>query len=154
VSEYYLNKSTKLKLVLQGDGTYAIGVSVYSPPGGGVDTFIYLNEKTKLKLVDLGDGTFAVATSGSGGGGGSPTGSAGGDLGGTYPNPSVKHVTAEDKVITYNGDGTINVITDSLGTKTFTYNGNGTIASIIGTGIYQTKTFVYDGSNRISEINV
>lgn len=47
------------------------------------------------------------------------------------------------KNITYNLDGTVNVITDAMGTKTMAYNLDGTLASITGTGVYVTKTFTY-----------
>jgi hypothetical protein len=49
------------------------------------------------------------------------------------------------KNITYNLDGTVNVITDAMGTKTMAYNLDGTLASITGTGVYVTKTFTYTG---------
>ena len=45
--------------------------------------------------------------------------------------------------LTYNLDGTLNVITTASGTKTMSYNPDGTLASVVGTGIYSTKTFTY-----------
>jgi len=45
--------------------------------------------------------------------------------------------------ITYNLDGTVNVITKPNGTKTMGYNPDGTLATITGTGIYKNKTFTY-----------
>ena len=49
-----------------------------------------------------------------------------------------------DKTLTYNMDGTLNVITDANGTKTMVYT-SGKLTSIIGTGAYPSKTFTYTG---------
>lgn len=50
------------------------------------------------------------------------------------------------KTFTYNVDGTLNVITDSRGTKTMVWSG-GVLTGVIGTGYYKTKTFSYtDGA--------
>ena len=49
------------------------------------------------------------------------------------------------KTLTYNLDGTLNVVTDVRGTKTMGYNLDGTLASLTGTGVYQSKTFTYVG---------
>jgi hypothetical protein len=49
------------------------------------------------------------------------------------------------KTISYNVDGTVNVITTANGTKTLNYNIDGTLASITGTGIYKNKAFTYSG---------
>jgi hypothetical protein len=49
------------------------------------------------------------------------------------------------KALTYNIDGTLNVVTDARGTKTMAYNLDGTLASLTGTGIYNSKTFTYVG---------
>jgi hypothetical protein len=47
------------------------------------------------------------------------------------------------KTLTYNENGTLNVITTSIGTKTLGYNLDGTLATITGTGSYKDKTFTY-----------
>lgn len=47
------------------------------------------------------------------------------------------------KTLSYNIDGTLNVVTDTRGTKTMGYNPDGTLASLTGTGVYKTKTFTY-----------
>lgn len=49
------------------------------------------------------------------------------------------------KSFTYNGDGTLDVVTDINGTKTMSYNGDGTLAASTGTGVYFTKTMTYAG---------
>lgn len=49
------------------------------------------------------------------------------------------------KTLTYNIDGTLDVVTDARGTKTMAYNGDGTLASLTGTGVYKSKAFTYVG---------
>ena len=85
-----------------------------------------------------------LSTTAGGGTGGSPTGAAGGDLYGSYPNPSVVQVTGRNKVFAYNPDGTIDTVVDSLGSKTFSYT-DGLLTQITGTGRYRTKVFTYTG---------
>lgn len=53
--------------------------------------------------------------------------------------------TPVSKTLTYNLDGTLNVVTDTRGTKTMAYNVDGTLASVTGTGVYVSKTFTYVG---------
>lgn len=77
--------------------------------------------------------------------GGAASGPAGGDLYGTYPNPSVVQVTARNKSFTYNPNGTLASVSDALGTKTFSYV-DGRLVQIIGTGKYVTKTLQYTGN--------
>jgi hypothetical protein len=48
------------------------------------------------------------------------------------------------KTISYNPDGTVNVVTTASGTKTMGYTG-GVLTSIAGTGIYKNKTLTYTG---------
>lgn len=71
-------------------------------------------------------------------------GTIGGD-GKTLTPLSVKESLGIAKTLSYNPDGTLNVVTSANGTKTMVYNPDGTLASVIGTGIYKTKTFTYAG---------
>lgn len=48
------------------------------------------------------------------------------------------------KTLTYNGDGTLNTVTDSSGTKTMGYT-SGTLTSVTGTGAYRNKSLHYTG---------
>lgn len=48
------------------------------------------------------------------------------------------------KALTYNGDGTLNTVTDSSGVKTMGYTA-GVLTSLAGTGFYRNKTFTYSG---------
>lgn len=57
------------------------------------------------------------------------------------------------KTISYNLNGTVNVITSSRGTKTMVYNLFGVLTSIIGTGEYHSKNFIYT-NNRLTAIEV
>lgn len=65
---------------------------------------------------------------------------------GTPASPlSVEKVSEKSKTLSYNLDGTLDVVTDSNGTKTMAYNLDGTLASVTGTGIYKNKAFTYVG---------
>lgn len=54
--------------------------------------------------------------------------------------------TPLDTTLTYNMDGTLNVVTTASGTKTMGYSG-GKLVSITGTGIYPSKNFSYTGDS-------
>lgn len=56
------------------------------------------------------------------------------------------------KSITYNGDGTVNVITDARGTKTIGYT-SGVLTSMTGTGVYKNKTYTYS-SGQLTDVTV
>lgn len=51
-------------------------------------------------------------------------------------------ISPVSKTISYNGDGTVNQIIDSRGTKTMVYSG-GVLVGIVGTGLYKQKTLNY-----------
>jgi YD repeat-containing protein len=59
-----------------------------------------------------------------------------------------------DKILTYDILGRLDSVTDSLGVKTMTYNLQGQLASIIGTGSYQSKTFNYDVNGNLISVDV
>lgn len=65
------------------------------------------------------------------------------DVIGFYPVPPP---TPLDTTLTYNLDGTLDVITTASGTKTMVYT-LGKLTSIIGTGIYPSKNFTYTGDS-------
>ncbi len=60
--------------------------------------------------------------------------------------------TPLDTTLTYNMDGTLDVVTTSAGTKTMGYTGD-KLTSITGTGIYPSKTFSYTG-DQLTSIDV
>jgi hypothetical protein len=72
------------RLPLFGPSGTSHAAGIVPDPGATAGATRYLRE----------DGTWDVPAGGSGGGGGSPTGAAGGDLAGSYPNPTVAAVHA------------------------------------------------------------
>lgn len=60
---------------------------------------------------------------------------------------------AVSRTMTYNADGTLNVTTDSYGTRTCVYS-SGLLTGINGTGIYPTKTIGYNGSGVVTSITI
>jgi hypothetical protein len=94
-------------------------------------------------VIELGYPSLQGPPGPAGSGGGSPVALAG-DLGGTSDDGFVKAVRGVDSVVTFNVDGTANVVTTALGTKTMEYT-SGKLTRVVGTGQYKTKTISYAG---------
>lgn len=153
-----------------GSGTVIIdpnGSETILTTGGAVTT-VSLTQGTGYTLECDGVGFGAIAgttTSGSG----SPTGAAGGDLGSTYPNPtvtSVAHVASGTLTVANGGTGTTSVVSTGLlygnGTTAYTSSANLTYASATGTvaltsGLSQTNLYstcsLNTGLSQIAAIN-
>jgi hypothetical protein len=127
------------------------GIAVYIE-GAREDEFAILNS-TQIQLFrSYPAGTKVYLTQNDFSGSGTaiaPYGPASGDLGGMFPNPTVKQVHAVNKAFTYNIDGTLATMTDANGSKTFTYT-LGKLTSVSGTGVYQNKTMTYSGDQLVS----
>jgi hypothetical protein len=68
-------------------------------------------------------------------------------------NPVISSTGSQiSKTITYNPDGTVNTVSDSLGTKTMVWS-SGSLVGIIGTGSYKNKTFTYS-SGQLTNVTV
>lgn len=53
------------------------------------------------------------------------------------------------KTFTYNADGTLNVVSSAIGTKTMVYTA-GVLTSVVGTGAYKSKVLTYNGSGKLT----
>jgi hypothetical protein len=113
------------RLPLFGPSGTSHAAGIVPDPGATAGATRYLRE----------DGTWDVPAGGGGGGGGSPTGAAGGDLAGSYPNPTVAAVHA------------------TAGTLDGVAIGGTTPAAVTATALVATGTAVFGGVQSSQTMN-